>query len=68
MQGRAGAARGHAAALEDLLSFDDVVIATGVVPRAISFPGSNDPRVLSYIDVLRNKACCSLLSALVSRF
>ncbi|MHB1271336.1 MAG: oxidoreductase [Rhodanobacter sp.] len=32
--------------------YDEVVIATGVTPRTVSFPGSDDPRVLSYIDVL----------------
>jgi 2,4-dienoyl-CoA reductase (NADPH2) len=32
--------------------YDDVVIATGVTPRAVSFPGHDDPRVLSYLDVL----------------
>ncbi|RUL65949.1 NADPH-dependent 2,4-dienoyl-CoA reductase [Dyella dinghuensis] len=32
--------------------FDDVVIATGITPRKVSFPGSNDPRVLNYLDIL----------------
>ena len=32
--------------------YDEVVIATGVTPRTLSFPGSDDPRVLSYLDVL----------------
>lgn len=32
--------------------FDEVVIATGITPRQVSFPGSDDPRVLSYLDVL----------------
>jgi 2,4-dienoyl-CoA reductase (NADPH2) len=32
--------------------YDDVVIATGVMPRKVQFPGSDDPRVLSYLDVL----------------
>ena len=32
--------------------YDEVVIATGITPRALSFPGSDDPRVLSYLDVL----------------
>jgi 2,4-dienoyl-CoA reductase (NADPH2) len=31
---------------------DEVVIATGVTPRRVSFPGSDDPRVLGYLDVL----------------
>jgi 2,4-dienoyl-CoA reductase (NADPH2) len=32
--------------------YDEVVIATGITPRKVSFPGSDDPRVLSYLDVL----------------
>jgi len=32
--------------------YDEVVIATGITPRQVSFPGSGDPRVLSYLDVL----------------
>ncbi|MFC6053207.1 NADPH-dependent 2,4-dienoyl-CoA reductase [Acinetobacter sp. Ac_877] len=33
--------------------FDDVVIATGVVPRALKVEGSDAPQVLSYAEVLR---------------
>ncbi len=32
--------------------YDEVVIATGITPRQVTFPGSDDPRVLSYLDVL----------------
>ncbi|MEO9214428.1 MAG: NADPH-dependent 2,4-dienoyl-CoA reductase [Rhodanobacter sp.] len=32
--------------------YDEVVIATGITPRKVDFPGSDDPRVLSYLDVL----------------
>jgi len=32
--------------------YDEVVIATGITPRMVNFPGSDDPRVLSYLDVL----------------
>ena len=35
--------------------FDEVVIATGVHPRQVRFPGADHPKVMSYIDVLRNK-------------
>ena len=31
---------------------DEVVVATGITPRRVHFPGSDDPRVLSYLDVL----------------
>lgn len=36
----------------DLRDFDEVVIATGVLPRDPKIPGSDGPNVLSYIDVL----------------
>ena len=32
--------------------YDEVVVATGVTPRKVVFPGSDDPGVLSYLDVL----------------
>jgi 2,4-dienoyl-CoA reductase (NADPH2) len=32
--------------------YDEVVIATGITPRKVDFPGSDDPRVLGYLDVL----------------
>ncbi|MBD8873765.1 NADPH-dependent 2,4-dienoyl-CoA reductase [Rhodanobacter sp. DHB23] len=32
--------------------YDEVVVATGVMPRKVRFPGSDDPRVLGYLDVL----------------
>ena len=40
----------------DLSGFDEVVIATGVAPRDPDIPGQDSPNVLSYIDVLRDKA------------
>jgi 2,4-dienoyl-CoA reductase (NADPH2) len=35
--------------------YDEVILATGVSPRKIDLPGINHPKVLSYIDVLRNE-------------
>lgn len=35
--------------------FRDVVLATGIVPRKPPIPGADHPKVLSYIDVLRDK-------------
>ncbi|WP_170603027.1 NADPH-dependent 2,4-dienoyl-CoA reductase [Ruegeria arenilitoris] len=40
----------------DLTSFDEVIIATGVIPRDPKIPGQEHESVLSYIDVLREKA------------
>lgn len=47
---------GHAVQVDDLVDFDEVVIATGVSPRDPGIPGQDGPNVLSYIDVLRGKA------------
>lgn len=41
---------------DDLAAFDEVVIATGVIPRDPAIPGQDRPNVLSYIDVLAGKA------------
>ncbi len=35
--------------------FDEIVIATGIQPRALKIEGINHPKVLSYIDVLKHK-------------
>ncbi|MGJ5620996.1 FAD-dependent oxidoreductase [Sulfitobacter sp. MF3-043] len=40
----------------DLDGFDEIVIATGVVPRDPQIPGQNGGNVVSYIDVLNGKA------------
>jgi 2,4-dienoyl-CoA reductase (NADPH2) len=37
----------------DLAGYDEVVLATGVAPRDPGIPGADDPRVLSYVGVLR---------------
>ena len=38
-----------------LAAFDEVIIATGVTPRDPMIPGQEHPKVLSYIDVLRER-------------
>jgi 2,4-dienoyl-CoA reductase (NADPH2) len=45
---------GHAASVEDLGNgeYDEVVLATGVLPRVPDVPGMRHPKVLSYVDVL----------------
>ena len=40
-------------AAADLADFDEVIIATGVLPRDPKIKGQDHPKVLSYIDVLR---------------
>lgn len=40
---------------EDLLDFDEVLLATGISPRKPGIPGIDHPKVLGYLDVLRDK-------------
>jgi 2,4-dienoyl-CoA reductase (NADPH2) len=47
---------GTEAGPEELDGFDEVVIATGIIPRDPGIPGQDGPNVLSYIDVLSKKA------------
>ena len=44
------------ASADDLSGFDEVVVATGVVPRDPAIPGQDAPNVLTYLDVLRGRA------------
>src|SRR5690606_27923457 len=40
----------------DLVGFDAVVVATGVVPRQVDLPGHDHPKVVSYADLLMHGA------------
>jgi 2,4-dienoyl-CoA reductase (NADPH2) len=42
---------------EQLLAqaFDEIIVATGIVPRKPSIPGIDHPKVLSYLDVLERR-------------
>ncbi|GED89009.1 FAD-dependent oxidoreductase [Streptomyces sp. 6-11-2] len=40
----------------DLADYDETVVATGVAPRTPDIPGIGHPRVLGYLDVLRDGA------------
>jgi 2,4-dienoyl-CoA reductase (NADPH2) len=44
--------RADAQALRD---YDHVVLATGVVPRAVDFPGADHPKVVGYLEVLSGR-------------
>lgn len=41
---------------EDLLAFDEVILASGIEPRRPPIEGIDHPKVLTYLDVLRDKA------------
>jgi len=40
---------------QDLSEFDEVILACGIVPRTPDIPGIDNAKVLSYLDVLRDK-------------
>ncbi|GAA5011797.1 NADPH-dependent 2,4-dienoyl-CoA reductase [Pseudoluteimonas lycopersici] len=40
---------------ERLRDFNAVVVATGVVPRRVDFPGADHPKVVDYLDVLEGR-------------
>lgn len=40
---------------DDLFDFDETIVATGIAPRTPEIEGINHPKVLSYLDVLRDK-------------
>lgn len=47
---------GRAVVADDLTGFDEIIVATGVLPRDTDIPGQDGDNVLNYIDVLRHKA------------
>ncbi|MEU4671775.1 NADPH-dependent 2,4-dienoyl-CoA reductase [Amycolatopsis sp. NPDC023774] len=47
---------GRRASAEELTGFDEVVLATGVVPRVPALEGIDHPKVVSYVDVVRGGA------------
>ena len=53
------------AAAADLTGFDDVVIATGVSPRAPEIPGIGHAKCVSYVDILSGKAAAGPRVAII---
>jgi 2,4-dienoyl-CoA reductase (NADPH2) len=48
----------HRASADELITgnYDEIILATGVSPRKVTFEGSDHPKVLDYVDVLyKNK-------------
>ena len=41
---------------DDLAAFDEIIVATGVVPRDPQIPGQDSPHVFGYLDVLTGNA------------
>ncbi|MCP9268119.1 NADPH-dependent 2,4-dienoyl-CoA reductase [Xenorhabdus sp. XENO-1] len=45
----------HTATASQLASFDEIIIATGIIPRTPDIDGINHEKVLTYLDVLKHK-------------
>ena len=57
---------GQEATPEILQGFEEVILATGITPRAAGIPGEDAPQVLSYREVLRGApvgACVAVIGA-----
>src|SRR4029453_6420935 len=46
---------GRRAEVSDLREFDDVVLATGIVPRIPVIPGIDHPKVASYVKIVEGR-------------
>jgi len=46
---------GKRATVEDLAGFDEVILATGVVPRTPDIPGIDHPMVMGYLDTIMQR-------------
>lgn len=49
----------------DLIGFDEVILASGIAPRTPAIEGIDHPKVLSYLDVLRDKAPVGVKVAII---
>ncbi len=50
---------------QDLAGFDEVVLATGIVPRKLDIPGADHPMVVSYLDVLLGRVQAAAKVAII---
>ena len=50
---------------DTLTGFDEVVVATGVTPRAIDIEGHDHPKVVSYLDVLEGRVTPGVKVAII---
>lgn len=52
-------------AADDLAGYDAVVLATGVTPRAVDFPGHDHAKVVGYLDILQGRVVAGPRVAIV---
>src|SRR5271169_5686658 len=53
------------AAVEDLRGFDEVILATGVVPRRPSIPGIGHPKVAGYVEIVEGRTVAGKRVAII---
>ncbi|MEO5628242.1 MAG: NADPH-dependent 2,4-dienoyl-CoA reductase [Thermomonas sp.] len=51
--------------VEMLCGFDEIVVATGVSPRVVDFPGVDHPKVIGYLDVLQGRVAVGKKVAII---
>ncbi len=56
---------GRAIGADDLAGFDDVLVATGIVPRVPAIPGIDHPKVASYVDIVEGRRVAGATVAIV---
>ena len=56
---------GTVATAENLAGFDEVVMATGILPRKVDFTGSDHAKVVSYLDVLSGRVKVGARAAII---
>lgn len=56
---------GTRAGAADLAGFDEVVLATGILPRQVDFPGAGHAKVVSYLDVLLGRITVGRRAAII---
>ncbi len=49
----------------DLAGFDSVVVATGISPRKVDFPGADHAKVVTYLDVLLGRVTVGAEAAII---
>ncbi len=51
--------------VETLRGFDEVILATGITPRGVAFPGADHPKVVTYLDVLQGRVTVGTRAAII---
>ncbi|MDV3469451.1 NADPH-dependent 2,4-dienoyl-CoA reductase [Stenotrophomonas sp. C3(2023)] len=56
---------GVRADIDQLRGFDEIILATGITPRRVAFPGADHPKVVNYLDVLQGRVVVGQRAAII---